>query len=171
VSATMSETAVPEHRRHEGTGTMQLVSFRLAQEEYGIEITKVQEIILMGEITRVPQTPAYIKGLINLRSTVIPIVDLRLRFGLVEQVPTDETRIMVVNVAGKTIGIIVDAVSEVLRISREQIAPPPPTVAGLGCQYLTGLVRLENRLLILLDIDKILNEDEAVLVDNAAGRD
>jgi purine-binding chemotaxis protein CheW len=147
---------------------MQLVSFRLAQEEYGIEITKVQEIILMGEITRVPQTPDYIKGLINLRSTVIPIVDLRLRFGLAEEPATDETRIMVVNVAGKTIGIIVDAVSEVLRITKDQIAPPPPTVAGLGREYLTGLVKLEHRLLILLDIDKILGRDEAAAVQAIA---
>ncbi len=147
---------------NETTSSMQLVSFRLAQEEYGIRITKVQEIILMGEITRVPQTPAYVKGLINLRSTVIPIVDLRLRFGLEQTDPTDESRIMVVNVAGKTIGIIVDAVSEVLRISRDQIAPPPPTIAGLGRDYLTGLVKLENRLLILLDIDCILTEAEPV---------
>ena len=147
--------------RAEGTSSMQLVSFRLAQEEYGIEITKVQEIILMGEITRVPQTPAYIKGLINLRSTVIPIVDLRLRFGLSQEEPRDETRIMVVNVAGKTIGIIVDAVSEVLRISKEQIAPPPSTVTGLGRDYLTGLVKLDKRLLILLDIDKILCSEDA----------
>ncbi len=152
----------------ETTGTMQLVSFRLAQEEYGIEITKVQEIILMGEITRVPQTPEYIKGLINLRSTVIPIVDLRLRFGLSREEATDETRIMVVNVAGKTIGIIVDAVSEVLRISQEQIAPPPPTVAGLGREYLTGLVKLENRLLILLDIDKILGQEESAALEAMA---
>ena len=150
-----------QHRQTDATGSMQLVSFRLAQEEYGIEITKVQEIILMGEITRVPQTPHYIKGLINLRSTVIPIVDLRLRFGLSEEEYGDETRIMVVNVAGKTIGIIVDAVSEVLRITDEQVAPPPPTVAGLGQEYLTGLVKLEKRLLILLDIEKILlNEDQ-----------
>ena len=148
-----------------GIGTMQLVSFRLDQEEYGIEITKVQEIILMGEITRVPQTPDYIKGLINLRSTVIPIVDLRCRFGLKEEAQTDETRIMVVNVAGKTIGIIVDAVSEVLRISQEQIAPPPPTVAGLGREYLTGLVKLDKRLLILLDIDKILGEEGETAVE------
>jgi len=145
-----------------------LVSFRLDQEEYGIEITRVQEIILMGEITRVPQTPDYIKGLINLRSTVIPIVDLRLRFGLREETITDETRIMVVNVAGKTIGIIVDAVSEVLRIAKDQIAPPPPTVAGLGREYLTGLVKLDKRLLILLDIDKILGEEGQAAVEAAS---
>mgnify|MGYP002622584896 CR=1 FL=1 len=161
MSATMTKaTAAQEQWQGEAKGSMQLVSFQLAQEEYGIEITKVQEIILMGEITRVPQTPQYIKGLINLRSTVIPIVDLRLRFGLPEQKRTDETRIMVINVAGKTIGIIVDAVSEVLRISQEQIAPPPPTVAGLGEEYLIGLAKLENRLLILLDIDGILAEQE-----------
>jgi purine-binding chemotaxis protein CheW len=152
--------AATSSNKKEGIG-LQLVSFRLAQEEYGIEITKVQEIILMGEITRIPQTPPYIKGLINLRSTVIPIVDLRLRFGLSQEAPTDETRIMVVNVRGKTIGIIVDAVSEVLRIAQDQIAPPPPTVAGLGRDYLTGLVKLQNRLLILLDIDKILGDEGA----------
>lgn len=163
-----SEATPQESHRQEGTGTMQLVSFRLAQEEYGIEITKVQEIILLGEITRVPQTPEYIKGLINLRSSVIPIVDLRLRFGLAQEAASDETRIMVVNVAGKTIGIIVDAVSEVLRISHDQIAPPPPAVAGLGREYLTGLVRLNNRLLILLDIDKILSQDESAALEAVA---
>lgn len=165
MSTITQEASVQETRRKEGGGTMQLVSFRLAQEEYGIEITKVQEIILMGEITRVPQTPDYIKGLINLRSTVIPIVDLRLRFGLPQQEQTDATRIMVVNVAGKTLGIIVDAVSEVLRISHDQIAPPPPTVAGLGREYLTGLVKLDNRLLILLDIDKILTQEQSAAVE------
>lgn len=144
--------------RQADVGTIQVVSFRLASEEYGIEITKVQEIILVGEITRVPQTARYIKGLINLRSTVIPIVDLRLRFGMPEEQPTDETRIMVMNVRGKTIGIIVDAVSEVLRISKDQIAPPPPTVSSLGREYLTGLAKLDKRLLILLDVECILTE-------------
>lgn len=137
----------------------------MAREEYGIEITKVQEIILLGQITRVPQTPDFIKGLINLRSTVIPVVDLRRRFGLAAEEPTDETRIMVVNVAGKTLGVIVDAVSEVLRVSQEQIVPPPPTVTGVGHEYLTGLVKLDNRLLILLNIDRILDQDETAAVD------
>lgn len=151
----------PQSQRQADAGTMQVVSFRLANEEYGIEITKVQEIILVGEITRVPQTSPYIKGLINLRSTVIPIVDLRSRFGMPEEAATDETRIMVMNVAGKTTGIIVDAVSEVLRISTEQLAPPPPTVSGLGRDYLTGLAKLEKRLLILLDVDRLLSEVSA----------
>lgn len=168
MSTTTQETLIQEVNQQESSSTMQLVSFRLGQEEYGVEITKVQEIILMGEITRVPQTPEYIKGLINLRSTVIPIVDLRLRFGLPPQEPSDDTRIMVVNVRNKTIGIIVDAVSEVLRITRDQIAPPPPTVAGLGREYLTGLVKLDTRLLILLEIDRLLGEEECAAVDACA---
>ncbi len=167
MSTAQIEPQIEETESKEGTGSLQLVSFRLGQEEYGVEITKVQEIILMGEITRVPQTPDYLKGLINLRSTVIPIVDLRIRFGLPTTEQTDETRIMVVNVAGKTIGIIVDAVSEVLRISQNQTAPPPPTVAGLGREYLTGLVKLENRLLILLDIDQILTDEETEVIEGA----
>lgn len=162
---TVTATRASEHaqRQADNAGSLQVVSFRLANEEYGIEITKVQEIILVGEITKVPQTPKYIKGLINLRSTVIPIVDLRLRFGMPEEAMTDETRIMVMNVGGKTVGIIVDAVSEVLRISRDQIAPPPPTVCSQGREYLTGLAKLDKRLLILLDVDRLLTENSPAL--------
>lgn len=146
-------------------GTMQIVSFRLEREVYGVAVAQVQEIILPGEITRLPQTPEYLRGLINLRSTVIPVIDLRLRFGLPAGETTDETRIMVINVSGKTIGLIVDAVNAVLRISREAIVPPPPTVAGLAREYLTGLARLDNQVLILLDVDKILSEEEIVTVE------
>lgn len=168
MSATEVKIASHNHRQADATGTIQVVSFRLANEEYGIEITKVQEIILVGEITRVPQTSPYIKGLINLRSSVIPIVDLRLRFGMVEEPTNDETRIMVMNVAGKTIGIIVDAVSEVLRISKDQIAPPPPTISGLGRDYLTGLAKLEKRMLILLDVDRLLSAGDSPVEQAAA---
>jgi purine-binding chemotaxis protein CheW len=165
VAVTLEPDVSQQNRPGQTGGSAQLVSFRLAREEYGIEITKVQEIILLGEITRVPQTPDFIKGLINLRSTVIPVVDLRLRFGLTAEESTDETRIMVVNVGGKTLGVIVDAVSEVLRVSQDQIVPPPPTVTGVGHEYLTGLVKLDNRLLILLNIDKILSDDANAAVD------
>ncbi len=169
MSTITREALVEETGSSEATGSMQLVSFSLADETYGIEITKIGEIILMGEITQVPQTPRHVKGLINLRSTVIPVVDLRTRFGMPEGELTDESRIMVLHVGTKTVGIVVDAVSEVLRISHEQIAPPPPTVAGLGREYLTGLVKLEERLLILLDIDKRLGQDAEVLETSPAG--
>ncbi|NLE36690.1 MAG: purine-binding chemotaxis protein CheW [Pirellulaceae bacterium] len=167
-----TESLVREVHPREATASTQLVGFRLAGEEYGVEITKVQEIILMDAITRVPQTPAYVKGLINLRNMVIPIIDLRLYFGLPEAKPTEETRIMVVNLHGKTIGVIVDAVTEVLRIGSDQVSPPPPTVAGLGRAYLIGLVRLDDRLLILLDIDHLLTEEEATDMEsmNATAR-
>jgi purine-binding chemotaxis protein CheW len=166
MTATLQETTPSDSRCRGGPASVQLVGFRLAEEEYAVEIAKVREIILPEEITRVPQTPAYLKGLINLRSTVIPVVDLRLRFGFDEREPTDSTRVVVVNIRGKTMGLIVDAVSEVLRVARDQIAAPPPTVAAPERQYLTGLVKLENRLLILLDVDKILNDDETIAAEN-----
>ncbi len=149
-------------------GTIQLVSFHLADETFGVAITKVREIILMCDITRVPQTPHYVEGLINLRSNVLPVIDLRGLFGLPESEQTHDKRIMVMQVGNQTVGIIVDGVDEVLRISQDQIAPPPPTVAGLGNEYLNGLVKLDKQLLILLDIDKILGQEEEALATAVA---
>jgi purine-binding chemotaxis protein CheW len=148
--------------------SMQLVSFKLGEETYGIEITKIREIILVGEITQIPETPHFIKGLINLRNTVIPVIDLRARFGLATCAQTEESRIMVLNVGNRTIGIVVDAVSEVLRVSGEQICEAPPTVASLGNEYMTGLVRLREQLLILLDVDKLFGEERLAAMDEAA---
>ena len=150
------------------SGTLQLVGFRLGKEEYGIEITKVREIILMGEVTALPKSSAHMEGVINLRNLVIPIIDLRCRFGLPKAKVTNESRIMVVNVADTTLGIVVDAVMEVLRISRDKIAPPPPTVTGLGKDYLTGLVKLDERLLILLDIDRVFSQETRVAAEPAS---
>ena len=151
--------------------SMQLISFMLGEETYGIEITKIREIIRMGQITQVPETPPYIKGLINLRSTVIPVIDLRARFGLAEGEQTDESRIMVLNVGSRMIGIVVDAVSEVLRVSGEQISEAPPTVASQGNEYMTGLVRLEEHLLILLDADKLFGEEEKAALERTVTSD
>ncbi len=157
--ATDFQERLQEQADSESTGTMQLVSFHLADETFGVEITKVREINLMCAITQVPQSPHYVKGLINLRSNVIPVVDLRTLFGLPENELDSESRIMVMQVGSRTIGIIVDGVDEVLRISNKDIAPPPATVSGLGNEYLEGLVRLENQLLILLDIEQVLGEE------------
>ncbi len=161
--ATIIQDLTPDAAVSESTGTLQVVSFRLADETFGVEITQVREIILMCEITRVPQTPHYVKGLINLRSTVIPVLDLRAKFGLPEGEQTGESRIMVMQVGTKTVGIVVDGVDEVLRISNSQISPPPPTVANLGNEYLNGLAKLEKQMLILLNIDKLLGEEDEVL--------
>jgi purine-binding chemotaxis protein CheW len=169
MTAITRQSPVQDNSLSESHETLQLVSFQLDNELFGIEITKVREINLITEITRIPQSPCYMKGLINLRSTVIPVIDLRSLFGLQEGDLTDESRIMVLQACGKTVGIVVDAVSEVLRVKHDQIAPPPPTVASLGHKYLTGIVKLEKELLILLDIDKILgNNDDEVLNSVAA---
>ncbi len=147
-----------QSRRGLGSENMQLVTFRLGNEEYAVEITKVQEIILPGEMTRMPRMPDYVKGLINLRSEVVPVVDLRRRFGLPEQAQTAETRIVVVDSRGKTLGVIVDAVDQVLRAPRSEIIPPPEVVATAGREYLIGLVRLGDRLLILPDVERFLDD-------------
>jgi len=139
---------------------IQLVGFRLDNEDYAIAITKIQEIILIKPITRIPQVPDFIEGLINLRGSVIPIVNLRKRFGLLPRELDDETRIIVVNVHDKTVGCIVDAVTQVMRINRDQIQPPPLGVLAVNHQYLAGLAKLDDRLMIILDIEKLFEAEE-----------
>lgn len=139
---------------------IQLVGFRLDNEDYAIAITKIQEIILIKPITRIPQVPDFIEGLINLRGSVIPIVNLRKRFGLFPRELDDETRIIVVNVHDKTVGCIVDAVTQVMRINRDQIQPPPLGVLAVNHQYLAGLAKLDDRLMIILDIEKLFEAEE-----------
>ncbi|SDF00904.1 chemotaxis protein CheW [Sporolituus thermophilus] len=140
---------------------IQLVIFRLASEEYGLPITKVQEINRLAPITKLPQAAAFMEGIINLRGRIIPVIDLRKRFGLTVTDYTDDTRIVIVEVKGQTVGIIVDAVTEVVRLPASSIEPPPPAFV-LDAQYLNGVGKLDNRLLILLDIDKILTSQEEI---------
>src|SRR5262245_24343847 len=155
-SRNVPTTEAPSRRAD--SPVIQLVGFRLDNEDYAIAITKIQEIILMKPITRIPQVPDFIEGLINLRGSVIPIVNLRKRFGLPAREVDDETRTIVVNVHDKTVGCIVDAVTQVMRINRDQIQPPPLSVLAVAHQYLSGLARLEDRLLIILDIDRLFDE-------------
>lgn len=128
--------------------------------EYGIPITQVQEIIPMASPTRLPQAPDFVEGIINLRGRIIPIIDLKKRFAMGSSEITSETRSVVVEVDRNTVGIIVDEVSEVLRLPLASIEAPPAVLGGITGEYLTGVGKLEDRLLILLDMNKILNEGE-----------
>ncbi|NPV30353.1 MAG: purine-binding chemotaxis protein CheW [Firmicutes bacterium] len=142
------------------TGEIQLVVFRLGAEEYGVPITQVQEINRLTTPTRIPKAPAFVEGVINLRGKVLPVIDLKKRFGLEGAAYTDEARIVVVEIAGHTVGVIVDVVSEVLRLPVTSIEPPPAVIAGITADYLRGVGKLDDRLLILLDLNKILTETE-----------
>lgn len=143
---------------------VQLVVFKLISGEtvceYGVPITKVQEIIPMITPTRLPQVPDFVEGIINLRDRIIPIIDIKKRFGMSASEVTGESRSVVVEVDGQTVGIIVDEISEVLRLSADSIEEPPSVAGGITADYLTGIGKLQDRLLILLDMDKILTDGE-----------
>ncbi len=140
-----------------------IIAFRLGEEEYGVDVSQIQEIIKMREITRVPKAPYYIRGVINLRGNVIPIIDLRKRFNLPFKEVTDQSRIIVFDIKGVRFGIIVDAVSEVIRLPRENIEPPPPiAMGGIETVYLKGVGKVNNKLIILLDLEKALGLEELI---------
>lgn len=146
--------------REQTDSLIQLVSFTLDKEEFGIDILKVQEINRTPNITRVPNCPDFIEGVINLRGRIVPIIDLRKRFGMKTSEQSKDTRIIVVEVLSKVVGFIVDSVSEVLRIPHSVIDPPPALVAGIQAEFIEGIGKLENRLLILLNLEKILSSTE-----------
>ncbi len=153
----MNEPAIKQAVSEE---LLQLVSFTIGEEEFGVDILKVQEINRMVEVTRVPNAPEYVDGVINLRGKVIPIIDLRRRFGMERKEKDKNTRIIVVELNGKVLGFVVDAVSEVLRIPQSVTEPPPSIIAGIQAEYITAIGKLENRLLILLDLERVLTVEE-----------
>ena len=144
---------------------LQLVSFKIGNEEFGIDILQVQEINRMMQITQVPNSPDFVEGVVNLRGRIIPVIDLRKRLNLHTADHNKETRIIVVELEGKTIGFVVDEVSEVLRISKDITEPPPPMVAGINSDFITAVGKLDDRLLILLDLEKIFSTNESKMLD------
>lgn len=151
-----------EHRDHKGRegDLLQLVTFNIGDEEFGVEILKVQEIIRMMGITRVPRAPDFVEGVINLRGKVIPIIDLRKRFGMKSQDHDKHTRIIVIEINKVIVGFVVDSVSEVLRIPSSTVEPPPTIISGIESEYISGVGKLADRLLILLDLDRLLSKGE-----------
>lgn len=139
---------------------VQIVSFRLSNEEYGVDISQVQEIIRMVEITHVPRAPRFMEGVINLRGQLIPIIDLRTRFGMPRTEQTKSTRIVVTEIGAKRVGMVVDSVSEVLNIPMEHVEDAPDMIAGVGTEYIQGVGKVNERLVILLDLTMVISGEE-----------
>jgi len=148
----------------------QFISFAVGEEEYGLELLRVKEVIRMREITWLPKAPSFVKGIINLRGDVIPIIDLKEKFGLESRADAAQTRVIVVEVEGRLMGMVVDSASQVVRIPADQIDLPPPVLGGFSQEFITGVGKLENRLVILLNADAILTVDEKVALSSLASR-
>ncbi|GAA3406611.1 chemotaxis protein CheW [Paenibacillus hodogayensis] len=145
---------------------LKVIVFSLAQEQYGVEVDKVRTIERMQPLTRVPKTPPFVKGVINLRGVVVPVIDLRGRFGLEEADYTDNSRIIIVAVKEMEVGMIVDTANDVVDVDSEAIEQPPEIVGGIRAKYLRGLAKLgEGRLLVLLNLEEVLNKSEIVQLE------
>lgn len=164
-----TNTAVLNDGTAVGSGRqLQLVTFELASEEFAVDILAVREINRMMELTRVPQSPPEVEGVINLRGKIIPVLDLRKRFSLPAGQRDDHNRIVVVEVHGKVLGFIVDRVHEVLRISSDIVEPAPAMVCSIDSDFIAGVGKLNDRLLILLDLGRLFSREDADAATRAA---
>jgi purine-binding chemotaxis protein CheW len=149
----------------ESKNTSQFVGFQIDGQEYAFRIEQIQEIVILDQITHTPQVPDFVEGVSNLRGAIIPIVNLRRLLGLSPKPADADTRRIVVNPAGRTVGCTVDMVSQVIRIPQDKIQPAPETVTANGAVYISGFAKLDDRLVILLDIDELLNPDRLGDID------
>lgn len=149
---------------------MKVIVFKLGTEEYGIEVDKVQTIERMMPITRVPKTFSFVKGVINLRGVVIPVIDLRGRFGLPEAEYSDQTRIIIVTANEMEVGFVVDSANDVIDLDSDSIDSPPDVVGGVKAKYLHGVARIsEERLLVMLNLSEVLNRNEIIQLESLEG--
>ena len=167
----MSEaTQVSASSAKPGPGTdtepQEFLTFTLGKEEYGIEILKVQEIRSYEVVTTVANAPEFIKGVVNLRGTIVPIVDMRIKFNLGEVDYTQFTVVIILNVAGRVVGMVVDSVSDVISLTSSQIRPPPNFSSTFDVRYITGLGTVDQRMLILVDIEKLMTGSDMGLMDS-----
>ena len=146
----------------------EFLAFKLGAEEYGIDIQKVQELRGYDAVTRIANAPEFIKGVVNLRGIIVPIIDMRIKFRLGTPSYDQFTVVIVLNIAGRVVGMVVDSVSDVITLSAEQIKPAPEMGSSLDTDYLIGLGTLEERMLILVDIDRLMSSEEMGLVEKVA---
>lgn len=164
VQSTKMSEMIAAARGSNKAATFKLVTFSLGQEEFGVDIMAVQEINRMTEFTRVPQSPKDVEGVINLRGRIVPVIDLRKRFNMAATERTEHSRIMVVEVCGRILGFIVDRVSQAgLEIDSSIIDPPPTMACSIDTDYLAGVAKLKDRLVILLDLEKLFEQQVAQL--------
>jgi purine-binding chemotaxis protein CheW len=142
------------------TSSLQIVCFKIGNEEYGIDILQVQEILKLPKVTKLPKSRPYIMGVIDLRSKVLPIVDLSKRFGIDSNRLTENSRAIVVNIAGKRVGLGIDSVSHVFKINSNDIEPPPPVVRGISGKYIVGIAKMEDGFVVILDINQMFTTEE-----------
>ena len=165
----MQEAQQDSYRRaNEGVLASEYLTFTLASETYGIDILKVQEIRGYDAVTRIANTPEFVKGVINLRGVIVPIVDLRIKFKVGEATYHQFTVVIIVNVLGKVVGIVVDGVSDVVALSPEQINPAPEMVSAMQTDYITGLGTLNDQMLILVNIEKLMSCEDMQVMEQAA---
>lgn len=147
--------------------TRQIVTFNIGKEKFGVDILKIKEIIRLIESTRVPNTPDFVEGVINLRGGVIPIIDVRSRFGLPRKKVDKNTRIMVFELKDKIVGFVVDRVNEVIRIPINAIEPPPDMISGIETKYITGIAVFNNQMIILIELEEIISFDEKKVLSDS----
>ena len=159
-----------ENVRRQDDTLIQLVTFSIGEEEFGVDILKVQEIIRMVPITAMPNAPDYVEGVINLRGKVIPIIDFRKRFHIFDTTTVEEQnrRIVVVSIGSATIGLVVDQVSQVLKLNADQISPTPSVAKGYDADAIIGVGRIGEKLLIILDLEKVFSDAELTGMESAA---
>lgn len=146
----------------------QLVVFRIGKEYFGVGVEAVREIVRVPEVTEVPDAPVFLEGVINLRGRVVPVIDLRKRLRLNGSERTDATRVLITEDAESTVGLIVDSVAEVLKIQDDDIEEPPEMISAIGVEYITGVAKVDERLIILLDIKKVLSVEDMKSMSKAA---
>ena len=142
------------------THNNQVVRFRIGKEAFGVEIGSVQEIVTVPEITKVPDTPDFLEGIINLRGKIVSVIDLRKRLRLDGAARDKKNRILVSEISGRVVGLIVDEVSEVLKLAHDRIEPPPDLVNSAGVEYITGVGKIDDKIILLLDLGKILSAQD-----------
>ena len=146
---------------------VQLVTFRLGPEEFGLDVFTVHEILRWQEVTPVPRAPAFVEGVIDVRGALVPVIDMRRRFELSHVSVGAETRIVLVEFGGERLGLVVDSVTEVLRVPETAVSEPPQYIRGLAAEFVRGIVRLEGRLIVLIDIERILSSQERIALEEA----